>query len=408
MAKKYIQSKPNYYSVMPADVRYDPNLSSTAKLIYSEIIALCNKEGYCWATNGYFSELFGISKSQVTRIIAQLKKEKYIEIDVNKTQGHLRKIYPIERFLRKVKDPTQKCVYPTQKCVYPPTQKTAEPIENKEVLDDESKPNNTSITSTTFNNISRDILLKDSKGEVKNFTLEPPSNNFFIPKVIKEIISYWNKKGLRRHKDPSTKIYQEIVLALKKLIKGTFFNNKEGFEFYRDRPFKKEDILKSIDNFVASTNLEYKPTKAHVKRVKSTSLLDFLYCDFREGYKSLFIFYLENDPSTPLTAENKYPALVNKIKSLYEKSLGGISPEKYTIEQQRKFIIASVKLKAFYDKVCNKLVTRISVGELAELLYKALVDRYGEGGIEVGSFCSEYTFNKLLPAYLHKQALINN
>ena len=50
--------KPNYYAVVPANVRYSRDLSSTAKLIYGEIAALANKEGYCFASNAYFASLF--------------------------------------------------------------------------------------------------------------------------------------------------------------------------------------------------------------------------------------------------------------------------------------------------------------------------------------------------------------
>lgn len=68
---------------MDADVRYDSRLSSTAKLLMVEISALTNKEGYAWATNQYFAETFGISKSQVTRIIRQLAECGYINVYLN-------------------------------------------------------------------------------------------------------------------------------------------------------------------------------------------------------------------------------------------------------------------------------------------------------------------------------------
>lgn len=69
---------PGYWAVIPAEVRYDPDLSSTAKLLYAEISALCRREGYCWARSVYFEEMFGITASTVGRILKQLEQRGHI------------------------------------------------------------------------------------------------------------------------------------------------------------------------------------------------------------------------------------------------------------------------------------------------------------------------------------------
>ena len=46
--------RPIYYSILPSKVRYAENLSANEKILYSEIVVLAKKKGYCYATNDYF------------------------------------------------------------------------------------------------------------------------------------------------------------------------------------------------------------------------------------------------------------------------------------------------------------------------------------------------------------------
>jgi hypothetical protein len=72
----------NYYAVLPANVRYDKNITPNAKLLYAEITALCNDKGYCWAGNAYFAELYGVTKTSISNWISSLQKNGYIDVQL--------------------------------------------------------------------------------------------------------------------------------------------------------------------------------------------------------------------------------------------------------------------------------------------------------------------------------------
>ena len=72
------EKRPNYYAVIPATVRYAAELKANEKLLYAEITALSNKDGYCWASNNYFAELFDVTSQTVSGWISNLVDQGYI------------------------------------------------------------------------------------------------------------------------------------------------------------------------------------------------------------------------------------------------------------------------------------------------------------------------------------------
>lgn len=80
--------KPNYYAVIPANVRYDKDLTANAKLLYGEITALAQKNGTCFATNKYFSELYNLSERAISRLICSLKDKNYIKVEIDNSESN--------------------------------------------------------------------------------------------------------------------------------------------------------------------------------------------------------------------------------------------------------------------------------------------------------------------------------
>lgn len=86
-------SGPSYYAIIPANVRYCEELTANSKLLYGEITTLCNKEGYCWASNEYFANLYKVKPMQVSRWISDLVRLGFVRSKLNRSAGNSRKMW---------------------------------------------------------------------------------------------------------------------------------------------------------------------------------------------------------------------------------------------------------------------------------------------------------------------------
>lgn len=109
------QSRPGYWAVIPASVRYDEKLPPNAKLLFGEISALADDSGSCRIGNQYFAELFNLSERTVSSLLKALAAGGYIALSQAKDQktglNQSRKIQ------LKVFTP---CAHPVEENFYPP------------------------------------------------------------------------------------------------------------------------------------------------------------------------------------------------------------------------------------------------------------------------------------------------
>lgn len=177
----------NYYAIIPANVRYDKDLTPNAKLLYGELTALSNEKGYCWASNSYFSELYEVSKKTVSNWIASLDEKGFVKSEMiykeNSKEIKERRLYinPMENNFA-----TYGRNFPT-------------PMENNfhTPMEKKVKDNNTSFNNT-FNN-TRDI---------KDIVEQSPT----APIPYKEIVDYLNSKTGSSYKS-STQKTQSLIKA---------------------------------------------------------------------------------------------------------------------------------------------------------------------------------------------------
>lgn len=168
---------PSYYSIIPATVRYDHNLKANEKLMYGEITALANKNGYCWAENRYFAELYDVHKITISKWLKNLEDNGYIRTELKYVYGTKQ----VSKRLIYINDtPISQIAKGYKSNDYDPVSQNA-----KEEL------------STTSNNNTRDIKTLSS-----NSTRTP----------YKEIIDYLNEKTGKNYKHKA-KINQRVIKA---------------------------------------------------------------------------------------------------------------------------------------------------------------------------------------------------
>lgn len=74
----------SYYAQIIYPVLDHKNLDDGAKLLYARLSALCNENGYSWASNAYLAEKHNVEVRTIQRWLTALQKYKFIHIHISK------------------------------------------------------------------------------------------------------------------------------------------------------------------------------------------------------------------------------------------------------------------------------------------------------------------------------------
>ena len=242
--------KPNYYGILPANVRYDKELKPMEKILFTEISSLTSKEGYCYAKNSYFADLYDVHKNTVGNWINNLVK-----------RGYLKSVIIYEKGTKNIQERRLYITTPTSEKVDTPInekndtyqQKDLEPINEKvdTPINEKIEDNNTSINNTSLllNNNNNNIYVKNE-----------------FSRACEEIKSKWIKiaheyklsgtqlkitEKRKRVINNLLKEYsaEEVLQAMEKVYISSFLqgNNKTGWQISFDWFINKSNFLKVLE-----------------------------------------------------------------------------------------------------------------------------------------------------------------
>ncbi len=244
----------SYYAIIPAYIRYNKELKFAERLMYGEITALSNKEGYCFAKNKYFADLYGVSQSTISRWISHLAEigSLHVEIIRNERKEILeRRIYVIDTPYM------QNNQYPyVQNSTYPICKKSKDNIININMLD------------SFFN-----YIINKEKQIPKEFeNLETPIFDVlekYEMLYTEEIINYMKPKNIEKIKI----ISYSLALAVKENISNLLYRmNREQIISLYDESKLRENKYKGTDKEIQSfANYYYKSLKGQLLKGKNPS-----------------------------------------------------------------------------------------------------------------------------------------
>lgn len=225
---------PNYYSIIPANVRYNKELSFLEKFLYCEFTALSNVDGYCFAKNKYFADLYDKDEKTISRAISHLEELGYINIEYEKvgTRVSKRKISILV-----TKTTGDKIVNGTEAT----GDKNITREQEKFLLASDKIVTDNNVTYNYILSLIMDYFNKDEKEAI---------NKFNFSDKVKESINTWIQ-----YKKEKKQIYKPTGLntLLKKL--------KQDYDTYGE-----QYVIDSIDNSIVNNYSGiFPPNKSYQK-----------------------------------------------------------------------------------------------------------------------------------------------
>lgn len=241
--------KPSYYAIIPASIRYCKELKFQERLFYGEITCLMGKEGYCFASNKYFADLYGVIPGTISRWISHLQQLGFITVEVIRDEK--KQIIERKIFIKEHRNSQSELYIYKQNCSYPYKQNSSYPISR---IAKENNINNK--IDRLFN------LIINNNGKISNeFKNIGDFQEFY--KIIERLEFNYTKDILLTFKKENIDKLKIIIYTIKEL----FIKNKRNL---LERS-KRENFIDVYDS-CKSFEITYKNTENEIK-----SFYDYYY-----------------------------------------------------------------------------------------------------------------------------------
>lgn len=241
---------PSYYSILTAEVRYCKEIPANAKLLYSEITALTNAYGFCFASNNYFAERYGVTPQAVSKWINILENKGFIKLEYEYGENKQivkRRIYLRDTVSTNIDGVSTNIDRGINICLQGYQQKI--------------KDNNKYINNKFNNKFSpedeKDEIIKEQQKEIEKLKKTKKVSSKLLSE--EELNEYWKNKPSEARKiidDISFRMYTEHNKADPKFIRNRAFILNQSIELYEYiwQNFRDEKEMKKVFEFAINDN----------------------------------------------------------------------------------------------------------------------------------------------------------
>ena len=229
------KEKPWYYAVLPATIRYAEDLTELQKLLYAEITALAQANGYCYASNSYFANLYKKTSKRISSTIQDMAKKWYLGVKQNKEWWWSREIY-----LGEIKNIRKSFKIPTNPI----------PLEEDTPIP-EKKEGAIPLETDTLSHSTGNIIIQDNTTSVNVEAHTPEkifletrnkeigSNEILVPSLKKGIESLLSSAPLEE--------FTDRIIRFAKLRSIVIEKKLEEYFYYPICSWRLEEFLKHIN-----------------------------------------------------------------------------------------------------------------------------------------------------------------